>query len=258
MTRQEQQRKAAGDASRPAPVNVQRQMGEVAAHMRAIDKSFVRLLESHDVLAEEVETGRREVASLRARLAKLQSDNHDLKVQLDRVIAEKLRDSSNVSTTENLRYQALAGRFDTFVKQDLLALVQPLIGNDEPPAQRPYKTALLIARTLAAVLKDGVVDGVELLRRLDAQQAGHLLPQANQICIVADEIQDETIALDNADGEGWQLNCRRGEAIDPTLQVPWGPCEANAPIDFVVIPGYRVNGRTYLHQAVFTRIGPAD
>ena len=129
-------------------------MGEVAAHMRAIDKSFVRLLESHDVLAEEVETGRREVASLRARLAKLQSDNHDLKVQLDRVIAEKLRDSSNVSTTENLRYQALAGRFDTFVKQDLLALVQPLIGNDEPPAQRPYKTALLIARTLAAVLKE--------------------------------------------------------------------------------------------------------
>jgi hypothetical protein len=240
---------AAGRAARPT---LQQQMGDVGAHMRAIDKAFVRLLESHEGMAAELDARTREAAHLRARLGELEQQNKDLRVQLDSMIAEKLRGSAEVSTADNFRHQELADRFTTFVQQDLQGLVQPLSEFPGTPAERYHQTARLTSRVLGIVLVDAVADARELLHRLDAEPTEHLLRAAEQVCTIADSLHDRAVGLENP--QGWILDCTPGERIDPTVQAPWGACDADAPIEFAVVPGYCANGRTYLRQAVYTSI----
>jgi hypothetical protein len=244
---------ASGRSLRAAQGSVlQQQIGDVGAHMRAIDKAFVRLLESHEGLAAELDARTREVEHLRALLGELEQQNAELTVRLDSMIAERLRGSAQVSTADNFRHQELADRFTTFVQQDLPGLVQPLGDFAGNPAERYQQTARLTARVLGIVLVDAVADAHELLRRLDVEPTEAVLRAADRVCAIADGLHDQAVELDNP--QGWILGCTRGERLDPDTQSPWGACDAEAPIEFAVVPGYRANGRTYLRQAVFTSI----
>jgi hypothetical protein len=205
-----------------------------------------------DSLGVELAGRVREVDELRARVADLQRANQELAAQLDGLTAERLRGSREVSSADNFRHQELADRLATFVKQDLPALLQPLAEPAAGPAERQYRAARRTAQALDLLLREGVSDGDELLRGLDAGGAEHLLPQADRVCAIADALHDTTVELDNP--EGWLLDASPGRRLDPRTQQPWGPCDPDAPIEFTVVPGYTANGRTYFHQLVFTRI----
>ena len=205
-----------------------------------------------DSLGVELAGRVREVEELRGRTADLQRANQELTAQLDGLTAERLRGSREVSSVDNFRHQELADRLATFVKQDLPALLQPLAEPAGSPAERQYRAARRTALALDLLLREGVSDAVELLRGLDAGSAGQLLPQADRVCMLADGLHDTTVELDNP--EGWLLDAVPGRRLDPRTQQAWGPCDPDAPIEFVVVPGYTANGRTYFHQLVFTRI----
>jgi hypothetical protein len=71
------------------------------------------------------------------------------------------------------------------------------------------------------------------------------------------ELQEKAVSVraraENAFGcHQWIVEFKRGKRIDDSIQEAWPSCDPNAPVKFMIAPGYQVDGRVYCRQVVFT------
>lgn len=242
----------------PAPlphgVDIEQVGAALGLDLDAFYERIVRLIKDCRALHAAVADRDRTIESLRAEVARMQRRDEERVREIDALSATVASRSPDVSTTADLGHQELAGRFQTFAGQDIAGLAQSLGNRAGSAAQRRLRLAELTRNILRLLLIDSVDDPLRLLDRLQAPvDDPSLVETAARICRIADELHSSAGSLTDA---SWLFDVEPGASIDPSYQEPWGGCDADASIEFAVLPGYRVGERVYLHQQVFTRIDP--
>lgn len=194
---------------------------------------------------------------LRGRYDRLAEENRDLEHLVAQLRSERVRAFQDVSTADDLGHVELARDLTTFLDQDLPALIRPMLRSEEiRGAERARQQAELIRRACRILFSGRPVEYGELLDGLKGFGTDHvphepLVDSAERVCGIAKEIRRRAVELDKPNG--FFFDCP-GDLIDSAVQEQWGGCDEQAPISFVVTPGYRANGKMYRLQEVFTQV----
>lgn len=243
------------------PYSQRSNTGRVRAVVRLfleLEREIAQLSNVNADLKTEADQREREMIELRDRYDRLAKENQDLERLVTQLRSEHVRAFKDVSTVDDLGHQELASALRTFFDQDLPALIRPLIRSEYlTGAERAGRQAELIAKVCHILFSSGPVECGTLLDGLKESTTHHapnesLVNFAERVCEIAHEILSRVAEFDNP--AGLFFDCAVGEVIDPTVQKPWDGCDEQAPIDFVVTPGYRAKGKIYCLQEVFTLV----
>lgn len=230
----------------------------VAGLLVELEREITELSNTNADLKAEADQRERELTELRDQYDRLTEENQGLERLVAQLRSEHVRAFRDVSTADDLGHQELASRLRTFFDQDLPALIRPLIRSEYlTGAERAGRQAELIAQVCRILFSGGPVECGALLDGLKEATTQHapnesLVNSAEPVCSIAQEIRRRAAELDNPDG--LFFDCAVGEVIDPAVQKQWDGCDEQAPIDFVVTPGYRAKGKIYRLQEVFTQV----
>ena len=157
------------------------------------------------------------------------------------------RRRSAVTGAHTLDQVALGGEYDTLIGQRLLSFARDQVDKNHP--NRSRETALWIAG-FTLVLFDGDLRRPEELYRGLRIDPWH--PRAGDITTIVKLARK----LRTASAEvSWDFTVEAGARMR-TGQEPWGPCDAQHPVRFVVAPALLIGGMPYKMQQVYTSAAP--
>jgi hypothetical protein len=169
---------------------------------------------------------------------------------LQRLLTEQRHD---VTKEESLVHLGIASEYTVLVTQRLLHLAHQLVEENQPDrslrvAQAVAKLCHLLFRPHPAQTRD-VLDSLRLAKDHPlAVGVNHITEAALYLRQQVNQTPDRII---------WDF------AVQPHSQVhdgqrTWGSCDPSQPVQFVVAPAYRVNGRIFSPQLVYTSIQSVD
>ncbi|PXX71686.1 hypothetical protein DFR70_1011120 [Nocardia tenerifensis] len=191
----------------------------------------------------------RETQRLMTEIEQLRVEGLDLRGQIDKLTAERLAQSDDLSSAADAGHLDVMNRLHAFDTQELPCLVRPLAqsGSHHPPQRR---TGVLILRAYLLILIAGIDSAAELLNQLGIPTPHTaLLADAEWVCARGADLRRAAEELDNS--AGWMFD-RSSRVLDIETQRAWRACDPNHPVQFVVVPGYRAGRRLYRQQEVFT------
>lgn len=222
-----------------------------------LGREIAKLVKANDDFEAEANRHEREMMELRGQYDRLVEENRGLERLVAQLRSERVRAFQDVSTADDLGHVELARDLTTFLDQDLPPLIRPLLRSEDlRGAERARRRAELIGRACRILFSSRPVEYGELLDGLKGSGTDHvphepLVDSAERVCGIAKEIRRRAVELDKPNG--FFFDCP-GDLIDSAVQQQWGGCDEQAPISFVVTPGYRTNGKMYRLQEVFTQM----
>lgn len=190
--------------------------------------------------------------ALMGELHRLREENQQLKHELRLVREQNTRLRERVgqspkpgtSTLDDAAHTVLADRFRDLVQQDMQHLARRLLhgSGDRNTTQRVAWDISAICRELLT----GQHDTVQTCLRLGVDENLHA-PLVGGLIAKAKTVTDE-VHCPRSVG----FPCRAWRPPRPHPATRLGPVRGSPSIKFVVAPAYRINGRTYAPQLVYT------
>ncbi|MFE3192505.1 hypothetical protein ACFXHA_26090 [Nocardia sp. NPDC059240] len=181
-------------------------------------------------------------------IARLSSEFAEMNARVTVILANQHRsEQPDATTTDHLGHYEISHQLRSFVEQDLRRAVAQLLPSGSPSIDRAH----LISRCAAALFKYPEIDRAAVEKIFGsastdtAQLEYDLLQRATEI---------RQAAADLGHDHRWEFGHEPGTPLDADTQEPWGVCDPDEPIAFVVVPAYYVAHRLLLKQQVVTGV----
>lgn len=198
-----------------------------------------------DGLANEIAGVRRENEEITRQLHEAHEANRRLRRRLATALKAAQVHSDVETTLDSSTHAVLADRFRDLLTQDVQHLVREH-QRDGLGRMTPLRIAQEIHTLCRYLFLDGYGDTTALCMRMGMDPERH--------GVAVQELIDKVTALrSQAHGVYWDMEATPDRRLDPERQQPWGQCDPEADVDFVIAPAYCVNGRLYAKQQVFTK-----
>ena len=217
-----------------------------------------------DDLRSELAGVRAELAGVRAELAGVRGENGQLRSR----VAEQATDLANLRAaqaalagaprTDALTHEPLAEMYHALVTQQLTELARLRLrrapGADQLP-DRGRVQARMVRDLVRLLITSGPADEDDVAAWLVGDQPAARLDALEQQTVAGTCGQARRLLADLAHSRQqvrFVDEVPRGEPLDGNGQLPWRTCPPDGLAEFVVAPGYLVDGRTYAPALVHT------
>jgi hypothetical protein len=169
---------------------------------------------------------------------------------LQRLLTEQRHD---VTTEESLVHLGLASEYTVLVTQRLLHLAHQLI--EENQADRGLRVAQTVAKLSYLLFRPNPAQTRDVLNSFRLAKDHPLAVGVDQTIKAALNLRRK--ANQTPDRIIWDFDVQPHSPVHEG-QRTWGNCDPSHPVRFVVAPAYRVNGRIFSPQLVYTSIQLLD
>ncbi|WHT20184.1 hypothetical protein N8J89_03675 [Crossiella sp. CA-258035] len=199
------------------------------------------------------------LSNLLAELLELKAENVRLAKNLEDTLKvnRRLRDRLSLSasrhaqagdrgaTLKSSTHSVLADRYQDLIAQDVYHLLLEHLGVSVV-RDAPIRLAREISTMCRYLFIDGSREAGLMCGKMGMDPARFLVPMRD----IAEKV---TELRAQAHGVEWSFEAVSGRLLSPDIQQPWGQCDPRVEVEFVVMPGYRADGRVYAKQQVFTK-----
>lgn len=195
-------------------------------------------------LSNELTTATATIERLNEEIHQLRHENERLRARLKTALRTRSNESVAATTLNKAAHITSAERYLDLVAQDLQYLAR-----EQQRESHAVSSVRLLATQIQCLCQDLFIDQISnannLCRRNGLDPIKHA-STARDIIHKATEISGQTNAVH------WRMHALSGHRLDPSYQEPWGPCDPEAEVAFVVAPAFVVDDRVYAKQLVFT------
>ncbi|MFG2504600.1 hypothetical protein ACGFOW_03730 [Streptomyces rubiginosohelvolus] len=216
----------------------------VAEMQRAHDQQMHELEKRILELEREARFGAKEHGEIREDLRKVTG-------QISSHLAAHSRARTDVASTEHIEQEALASEISRLVQQRLHSLARKCVKRTDVVSGYPQRehAPRLLGAICAILLPPGKPDLHQLRALLNIREEGSLYEEAVSV-------HDDAIRLRQATESSsmscvWETDFLPGSAVDFERQEVWPGCHGRRTAQFLIAPGYSVNGQPFLLQQVF-------
>jgi hypothetical protein len=210
---------------------------------QTIDILAIEDVDADDVIVELAHL-RADNERLTAELHTTRERNDKLERRLNTLLANRTSNRLDLATVDDAVHSTLADQFRNIVEQDMQHLVRDHLRLHHARSGPSAVAAAISALCRELLSEQRSPDPATTCLRLGMDPTNHVRM-----------LQDIGIKLEQLQRPGnvvWDFQAQPGTLLDHPVQQPWGQCDPALPIQFIVAPGYRANGKIFAKQQVFT------